>query len=255
MGRSMLNKKVVHRMKSSFYGDFCENTGKMHCYYSDSEHCSCPKCFYCKDCTNGSQIHRNCLKYFIQMDRDDTEISELVAGPEERLPTEAEETEAESLRRNTPISMQYEEMENENQENIFHQIYRFETVKTDIDIAFPTLTKNYPNEDFTSSLFQRMDIHKYLSDQVTKKEFFIANNQWGIAFANYNWDDPVRMRKGVITKFDKNKNEHRVFHKECKENCNISSGYTRALLTVETSNVHELFNYIISEPDLFLCGS
>ena len=145
-------------------------------------------------------------------------------------------------------------MEDANKENIFNQVFRYEMVKTDVDITFPTLKSAYPDEDFDSTLFQRMDIHKYLSDEVTRKEFFIANNQWGTEFANYSKTEPIRMRKGVITRFDKHRNEHRVYHKECKENFNISSGFTRALLTVETSNVDEFFDCVINEPDLFFCG-
>lgn len=188
------------------------------------------------------------------MKEDDREVFELMAEPTERLPTEAEETEIDALRRDTPITMQYEEMENVDKENMFHQIFRYEMVKTDIDIVCTTLKSAYPNEDFDSPLFQRMDIHNYLSNEVTRKEFFIANNQWQTGFAKYPKNKPIRMRKGIITKFNKHTKEHKVYHKECKENFTISSGFTKALITVETSNVDEFFDCVINEPDLFFCG-
>jgi hypothetical protein len=181
------------------------------------------------------------------MDQNDREVAELMAGPTERLPTEAEEAEIDALRRDTPVTMQYEEMEKANKEHMFHQTFRYEMVKTDINIVLPTLKSAYPNEDFDSPLFQRMDIHKYLSDEVTRREFFIANNQWQTKFARYPKNEPIRMRKGVITK------EHKVYHKECKEDFTISSGFTKALITVETSNVDEFFDCVINEPDLFFC--
>lgn len=187
------------------------------------------------------------------MEQNDKKIIKLMAGPEEQLPTKSEEKEQESLRSNTPISMHLEDLEEE-EALIFHYTFRFEMVTTDIDIAFPTLTENYPNENFESESYQRYDIHKYLSDQVNRKEFFIANNQWGIEFANYKKDEPIRMREAIITKFDKDKDINVVYHVKCIKDVNMELGYTKGLLTVETSNVQEFFKCIINVPDLFFCG-
>ncbi len=211
---------------------YCENIG---------EHCLCPKCFSCKESTNGSQVHRHCMKDYM----DDREVAKLMAGPEECLPTEEQEEEAESLRRDTPLSM-------EDEENIFHEMYRFEMVKTDIDCVFATLQSAYPDEDFGITCLERIDIHRYLSDEVFKKEFFMANNQWGTDFANYEKNKPIRMRKGIITKFDRS--DHKVYHPKCVKNVCIENGYTKGLVTVEASNVDQFFTCIIDNPNAFFCG-
>ncbi len=186
------------------------------------------------------------------MDRNDREVSDILASPTECLPTKEQEAEAESLRRDTPLSLQIEEME-EDKENIFDQIYPYDTVETSIDIAFPTLVDAFPEEDFSSMVYQKYVLHKYLSSQMKRMEFFIANNQWGTEFISYPMNRPIRMRVGVKTR--QHKKEHRVYHKECKPNVNVNGGFTSAILTVEASNVEEFLHNIIENANLFFCKS
>ncbi|QHG62571.1 NS3 [uncultured densovirus] len=228
----------------------------MNCVYG-KDPCSCSKCDRCGLCTNGSQLHRSCFKdWGVTLMAEDEEMSELMAGAEESLPTAEEEETAIALQRDTPLSMQYEEMSTFENNLLFEQTYQFETCKTDVDIVFETLSKNYPDEDFNSSDFQRLDIHKYLTSEMTKLEFFIAHNQWDYEFAHYPKNIPVRMRKGVVTRFNNSEQQHNVYHMSCIDTEHsgfTAGGFTKGLLTVEARNVKEFFDIIIDSPEMFFC--
>lgn len=193
---------------------------------------------------------------YLQMDIEDNEVSELLAGNTESLPTEEQEAESIAVQRNTPLSLQEEEMVNFEEDYLFERTYKFETIKTDVDFAFETLIKNFPDEDFESDDFQRMDIHKYLSSEMSKLEFFIAHNQWGYDFVNYPKDVPVRMRKGVISRFNTITKNHDIYHMSCIDSDHpgfTSGGFTKGILTTQARNVKEFMDLIIGNPELFFC--
>lgn len=193
---------------------------------------------------------------YIEMDVSDNEVSELFADNSECLLTIEEEIEAESLRRNTPLSAQAEEYVTFEENMLFAKTYQYEIIKTDIDIVGDTLRKNYPDEDFDSADFQRMDIHKYLTSEMTKFEFFIAHNQWGYEFVHYPENTPIRMRKGVITRWNNTYQNHDLYHLHCIDSEHAgfkAGGFSKALLTTEARNSREFIDLIIESPESYFC--
>nr|QOD39608.1 NS3 [uncultured densovirus] len=232
----------------------------MNCLYGKSQ-CNCPKCAQCGSCTSGSQIHRSCFKdYILSTHVEDEEEAELMAGVDESLPTAEQEERAEQIQRNTPISLQLdtqlEELETFENGILFEKTYQFEMCKTDVDFVFETLRKNYPDEDFDGPDFQRLDIHKYLTSEMTKLEFFIAHNQWGYDFVHYPQDIPIKMRKGVITRFNRSRNEHNLYHISCVNSADpgfTAGGFTKGMLTVEAKNVKDFIDLMLEHPTMFFC--
>lgn len=196
------------------------------------------------------------MKDFVQMSAEDHEVRELLAGVDEELPTGEMEERADEIQRNTPLSVQDEESFDEHAVSLFDQTYQFETVETSVEVVEEALAEAYPDEDFTSDIFQRLPLHKYLSGEVTKFEFFMANNQWGCSFARFPGDKPIRMRKGIVSKFERAKQTHAVYHISCVDmdkTKKVSSGFTKAVLTVEAINTKDLFETILVAPNIFFC--
>nr|QOD39599.1 NS3 [uncultured densovirus] len=218
----------------------------------DKAICDCSKCLHCGLCTSGSQYHRSCYKEIgFDFMAEDNEVSELLARDEE-LPSEQQEAEAVALQRDTPFS--FEEQRTFEENALFSETYQHEMVKTDVDVVWPALAEAYPYEDFNSVAFQRMDLHKYLSSEVTKLEFFVASNQWGSDFAFYPKEIPVRMRKGVVVRH--NGDGHDVYHMSCIDTDSAgfnAGGFSKGLLTVETADVGHYFNMMADNPNLFFC--
>ncbi len=103
--------------------------GKMPCVYG-KDPCLCSKCVHCGYCTSGSQYHRSCFcEEHIELMAEDAEVSELMAGAEESLPTEEQEVAAIAVQRNTPFSAQDEEMETFENNLLFEKTYQFELCK------------------------------------------------------------------------------------------------------------------------------
>lgn len=181
----------------------------------------------------------------------DNEVSELLADNTESLPTEEQENAAIALQRDTPISM----WEDDSDEIDFRTHYH-ETVKTDIDIVGETLAENYPDEDFDSDAFQRIDIHAYLTCEMTKLEFFIAHNQWGTNFCFYPKETPIRMRKGVASRYNHSTESRDVYHISCidteSSGFNIG-GFCKAILTTEARNSDEFIELVAGAPQIFFC--
>ena len=181
------------------------------------------------------------------------EISELLAGAEESLPTEEQEEEASSVQSDTPLSVQYEAIDSdESDEELFEQIYKFDTVSTSIDMVNETLHKNYPNEDFDDDRYSKIELHRYISGEVTKFEFFLMENQWfhSELFA-FPMNTQLRMRKGVHVRGDG------VWHLGCVDS--DSDAYKKAyfvkgILTVESRNTLELVKLMIDGPEFFFCA-
>lgn len=180
------------------------------------------------------------------MSVEDHEVSDLLARGEEMLP-ESEETE--QIRRDSPISLQAERMED-------WETYRFEVCITSVDFVLENLHKEYPDENFDTDYFQRMPLCKYLSGNMSKLEFFIAQNQWPdeeIIFTPKNC--PIRMKKGVISKW--NRGKWTVYHLGCKDRSDAtfhSSGFSHALLTVEAKNSKNFVNLVVETPSAFFCA-
>ena len=220
-------------------------------------HCQCSKCVFCGLCTNGSQYHRTCAKQeSIELMAEDNEVFELMANAGESLPSEEEEAAAIEVQRNTPISFQEEHLSSDEDDTLFEENYQFKRIVTDVDQAFAALRENFPDEDFDSFDYQRISIPAYLTSEMNKLEFFIANNQWGHRFVHYPENTLVRMRKGVIARYNAQRKEHDYYHLHCidSSSANFSSlGFTKALLTVESRNYRELLKLIISSPDPFFC--
>ena len=225
----------------------------MNCDYGRAN-CLCAKCKHCKLCTNGSQVHRSCLAEFIEEDYKYDDEKELLASHSESLPTKEQEKAADKVQRNTPLSFEAESIFTFEENCLFTQTYQFETRDTYVEIAFPTLTKNYPNEDFDNVYFQPVTIHRYLTSEMTKFEFFLAHNQWEYDICHYPKDIPVKMRKGVYSAFKPNKQRNFVYHMKCiDDEVDLEQTPTKALLTVEARTPKEYLELIISKPELFFC--
>lgn len=223
----------------------------MDCVYG-VEDCSHCKCLRCGECTNGSQIHRVCWP----RDEEDNEISELLASATECLPTEEQEAAAKSIQSDTPISLQVEEQLAFEESFMDLQTYRFEMCETDMDIAHKTLSTVYPNEDFDSPAFQRLHVHKYLTSEMTRFEFFIAHKQWGADIIRFPTNHEIRMRKGVVSKFNKKTQEHEVYHISCidtEQRGFLEKGFTKALLSIEARNNERFVELMTEVSNLFFC--
>jgi hypothetical protein len=172
------------------------------------------------------------------------------------MPSEEQEGDAIAVQRDTPISLQAEEISVFEENKLFDKTYQFEMCTTDVDIAFGTLVANYPNEDFKSDHFQRISIHKYLTSEMSKLEFFIAHNQWGDGFVHYPKDVPIRMRKGVISRFNNSTRSHDVYHMSCidTDSCGYKAGgFSKALLTTEAKTVKDFIGMVTVNPELYFC--
>lgn len=209
-------------------------------------------CFYCNQPTNGSQVHRSCMSDYVAMSIEDNEVSELFANDSESLPTEDQENEAVSVQRNTPISLQAEELVTFENNLLFEKTYQFETVDTSVDFAFENLTKNFPDEDFDSDPYYKVRVHKYLTSEVGKLEFFIMQNQWeNYRICHYPKNIPIRMRKGVHERSGK------LWHIGCIDDCSQayrSAYFTHGILTVEARNSDEFVTMIAENPEYFFCA-
>lgn len=183
------------------------------------------------------------------MSAEDNEVAELLAGASESLPDKEWEEEMDSVRSDskTPLSLQTVHPD---------EIYRFENVETSVDMVFEDLRKNYPWEDFDSELYNPISIHKWLSDEVTKLEFFIGENQFGINFAYYNSWDKIRMRKGVHARFNRFESDWNSYHLNClndEASGYEPGGFSRGIFTVEARQVTFLFTMIKENPNQFFC--
>lgn len=180
------------------------------------------------------------------MSVEDHEVSDLLARADEMLPESQETLE---ICRDTPITLQAERVED-------WETYRYEKCTTSVDMVFEALDKEYPDENFDCDYFQRMSLKKYLSGNMTKFEFFIAQNQWPhdeIIFHPKNC--PIRMKRGVISKF--NNGKWAVYHLGCKERSDAafhSSGYSHAILRVEAKDPQTFVTLVIETPSAFFCA-
>lgn len=184
------------------------------------------------------------------MESCDYEVQELLAGVEESIPTEEQEAEAIALQRNTPLSAQEYESE------IDQVSYQFEMCETNLENAGETLVAAYPKETFDSPAYQHLSIHKYLTNRATKFEFYLGNNEWGTDFANYPKQKAIRMRKGVVSRFNRSTQTYDVYHMSCIDTDSEGfklGGFSKALLTVEARNILEYFGVIVDNDNLFFC--
>lgn len=194
----------------------------------------------------------------------DDDVLQLMAGPEEFLPSSDDEAEDEIRRdteeRNKRAQDEHDQQEAEaflraEQDELDIQTYPFEMATTDIDHAGPALDKAYPCEDFDDESYQRIDLHKYLTAEVHQKEFFMMYNQWGTSILfKHGPHDPIRMTVPVIYKFMKSQITF-AFHEKCVNKALIqpSTAYTHAILEVHARNGKEFLDMITDAPQYFFC--
>ena len=183
-------------------------------------------------------MHRSC--YYAQ----DDEVSSLLASDSESLPTEEEEAAAIAIQRYTPLTVQVEEAE-------MAEVYQFDTAVSDVDITFPDLVTNYPDEDFDSIAFQRLTLHKYLTSEVTKMEFFLMNNQWPADDLVFGSVDSIKMRKGVHERSGK------LWHIGCIDDDSREYKlcyFTHGILTIQARTKREFITLVAENPNYFFCA-
>jgi len=106
-------------------------------------------------------------------------------------------------------------------------------------------------------LYQRITLHKYLTSEMSKFEFFLAHNQWGYDLCHYPTNVPIRMRKGVVARYNNLIQDHNIYHMSCIERDHPGfayGGFTHALLTCEARNTEEFLDLIIDNPSTFFCN-
>nr|QOD39457.1 NS3 [uncultured densovirus] len=215
----------------------------MNCVYGYQE-CCCSKCHNCGLCTSGTQVHRQCIADTLMkqiMDGEDV-LPELYCGMDDSMPDTSDEEE-ESV-----CHDQAEEIISYEANGLHRQVYMYETVKTDVDVVSPMLRKRYPNKDFSSDYFQGIYLHKYLTGEVQRGEFFVMANQWAGSIINMNDHEPIRMRKGVIVA------KGRVAHQECIDSAfGLSSGMTKGILTVGARDRCEFIDAISQDCRYYFC--
>lgn len=175
---------------------------------------------------------------------------------DEGLPTEDEEDFADEIRRDTPISMQMEEMEAYEATVMDQATYRFhrQVIRT-IDPG-PRLYEEYYFKDFTVAEFQNRECLKYLTSEMKKLDFYIAYNQWHSAVG---WrEGPVRMRMAVVTRFHRNTEIHHVYHRECCKYTEddwllTTNGYSKALIETKAPTTPYFIELVAEVPELFFC--
>lgn len=170
---------------------------------------------------------------------------DLLAGPEESLPTEEQEREADEIRSDTPISMEKEDADFE------WQIHPYETVKTSITTVSKCLAETYPDEDFEHDCFKNMLLPRYLTNNVTRFEFFLSYNQHGTEYAYHPENKAVRMIGYIFYK------EHGVYHHDCLEEAfadKISTGFSKATISTEAPNSKTFLTMVADSPSLFFCA-
>ena len=133
------------------------------------------------------------------------------------------------------------------------EVYQFEKIKTGIDVAHETLCNQYPHEDFSELHYANLTLHRWLTSEVYKMEFYLMENQWGKRICRISDHQKIRMRRGVHVR---NSVKHAVYHLNCVDSDNPvykSCGFAKGLLTVEAKDRGEFVRMITEAPQLFFC--
>ncbi|AKC42759.1 non-structural protein 3 [Cherax quadricarinatus densovirus] len=229
----------------------------MACVYG-IENCDHTKCFRCGECTRGSQVHRLC---YSNITEEDYAISQLLASSTECLPTESDEETADQIRSDTPISMQVQEYLDWENTALFSTTYRFHTYWTHFygdreEIDSDYSTPEASDEDSQSLLRNKIKVHRYLTSEMTAREFFLANRDFDIDVLCLPDDSLIRMRLGTVTKFDPIAKQHFVYHKECidPEQFHLTEkGFSKAVLSVKATNKNAFISLIEDLLFTFFC--
>ena len=139
------------------------------CVYNKDE-CDCCKCFICNKCTNGSQMHRSCGA---------KKTLSLVAGPEESLPTEEQEKEAEVEQKVAQALLQEKdaweegELDYYKQQEIFYtNVFEKVNIKiNDLDYYYWIKMRPYSRNGIVS-------VYRYLNEIVTRDMFIVMKGIW-----------------------------------------------------------------------------
>nr|QOD39471.1 NS3 [uncultured densovirus] len=203
----------------------------MDCVYGN-EDCSCSKCAECGLCTNGSQVHRNCMKNYLE----DAEVAELMAGSEESLPTAGEEKVADALQSDVPMSAEayYIEMGETHDEEYRRIIF-------DTSVFRQTLVDCIPE---TGIVAGKISISRYLNGSCSLLMYRLMKSQW----ENIIREPSVSMVSSMY--FDLN--DRCSYHEWCipdeaKEDC------TEACIKIVDFENSDLSAYIADNLKLFFC--
>ncbi len=192
------------------------------------------------------------MKFYIE----DYVVPELLAAANESLPTVEQERDA--VQRHTPLSMQKEEELIECKENDMSDFtYQFEVVTVSVEAVGVDLVREYPDEDFNGDSYKNVSIHRYLTSFVSKSECFIGLNQFGDDFVRFGHDKQIRMKAGVITRYNESCRKYEVYHISCVKEKLVKEfidGYSKALLTVEARKPKEFLEFLVDVPGMFFCN-
>nr|QOD39495.1 NS3 [uncultured densovirus] len=145
------------------------------------------------------------------------------------------------------ISMDTEEELGDSDTDSEDENWRTAKCATDIDIVYKPLSEYYPDEDFTSSNYHGIELHKYLSSDVHRKEFQLMYNQWGMMsvyrIPKYRGRIAVHVREGKIF---------------CLDCVKMTDGYnlgkfSQGYVKYSCTNREEFSKLVANEPDSFFC--
>ncbi len=222
------------------------------CYYDceidieDCEHSA--TCYICGRCTSGSQRHRSCALA-------EDEVQELLAGPDESIPTDEQEAEAIEKQRSTPLTLQQEEGtlgRIYGEKRMFNDTYQFHTTETSVDVVFDHLKENYPDVNFLNLEYNRIRIHDYLTGIVSRREFCVMFNQWGDegGIRESCKFGGILMQKPIYFS-----NDLTIHHLSCidmKANNHESRGQ-RASLRINIADTQHFINFVATHLNFFFC--
>lgn len=208
------------------------NTHSEQCVYGHDFDIFCTKCLDCGECTNGSQLHKFCS--FVDEPETFIEVCE-----------------------NKEDSLLLTDVQNMENNQIFDLTYRFYKVATSIYTAHEELTNEYPYEDFTSPLYTGIELHQYLTMEVTRKEFFLMWNQWEDTMINNKLlkdGEQIFMRINALVR--DNGERECVYHVDCINSdiyTNSSSGYIKGILLTTSAYPQHFCKLVVQAPNLFFC--
>jgi len=203
----------------------------MDCVYG-YEDCSCGKCQHCGLCTNGSQVHRNCLEYYL----NDEEVSELMAGPAESLPTSEEEELADALQSDVPLSAEAHEIEAGEA-----HAEEYKRITFDVSVFQKNLVDCIPEVGVVGG---KITINRYLSRSCSILMYRLMKTQW---------TNLIRVPEvNMISLLYYDLKERCSYHDECIPE-EIKATCTVGCMKITRFESNDLCDYIADNLDVFFC--
>ena len=204
----------------------------MDCVYG-IKNCSCSKCAHCGLCTNGSQVHRSCFKFLAE----DEEVAQLMAGPEESLPTSTEEKIADALQSDEVLSEEayYVEMGELHDEE-------YKRVSLDIKTFRKTLVDCIPESGIVDG---KITINRYLNSNCSIVMYRLMKTVWD----NIIREEDVNMVAGLY--FDLY--DRVSYHEWCIPE-NRTETCSEACIKIVNFKNCDLSEYISENLGLFFCS-